>query len=151
MKTTTIFAVACLAAVMGGCGGGGGGSSGGQQIPSTPPAFTTLTGTWNVAETLNDNCPDVDFQSYSMSSIQNGSAIQVTDGQGRNYNGTMAGNQIFPQVPFSYPEDGGMTTVTQLSITAVSEVELQGNSVWSWSDGVDACSGTSTFSAFKQP
>ena len=121
-----------------------------QQIPNDPPTFTNLSGTWGVGENLVDNCQDGDFASYDMFATQNGAAIQVTDEQGRSYTGTMAGNQIFPQVPFSYNEEGGVTTVTQLTITALSEVELEGNSVWSWTNGSESCSGTSTFSAFKK-
>ena len=121
-----------------------------QQIPSDPPTYTTLSGTWEVGENLVDNCQDGDFESYNMFATQNGASIQVTDEQGRSYTGTMAGNQIFPQVPFQYNEEGGVTTVSELRITAISEVELEGNSVWSWTNGSESCSGTSTFSAYKK-
>ena len=45
-----------------------------------------------------------------------GQNIQITDSLGRQYTGTMSGNQIFARVPFSYSEDGGRTTVTAMTM-----------------------------------
>lgn len=141
MLRWTCLAIA-FAIGLAGCGGGG--------DDPTPPGDFDLTGTWTVTEVPNDNCfGDPPVAAYRLFAEQNGSSVTVTDERGRSYTGTLSGNQLIANVPFSYGEDGGTTTVSQLTINVQSNNQLSGNSTWSWSDGFESCNGTSSFQANK--
>ncbi len=123
-----------------GCGGGGGTDSG----ACADPTFTTLSGTWQVTENPVSNCGD-DFQDvYNVTLTQNGSAIQVVAPNGHSYSGVMCGNVIRANVPYSFADTGGTTTVSSTVITVNSNSSASFVSVWTWTDGVDSCNGTTT-------
>jgi len=131
-----------------GCGGGSDGPA-----PAAPCAAPTesLTGAWLVNETAispSPDCSGLDVYTLTGTQTPGSSAVTVIDSIGRNYSGTMCGNVVTASVPFSYAEDGGMTTVTQLIFTVTGD-SLSGSSNWSWSDGIDSCAGTSTFTATR--
>ena len=133
------WAVALLIGLVG-CGG---------SDPKPPPTVN-LTGSWTVTEIPDDNCfGDPPVAAYQLNAVQNGSSVTVTDSRGRSYTGTLSGSQLIANVPFSYEEDGGTTTVSQLTINVQSSDRLSGNSTWSWSDGFESCNGRSSFQATK--
>ena len=79
---------------------------------------------------------------------QSGNNVTVRSG-GITLNGTIAGNTLSLQG--SYFEDGGTTTVTGANITiGVSGDSLSGPSVWTWSDGFETCSGSTTLGGSRQ-
>ena len=77
---------------------------------------------------------------------QNGNALTVTGG-GIVFTGTLNGTEA--TWSGSYPEDGG-TTSEQFTVTfANNNTTLSGGSTWTWTDGTDSCSGTSTITGSK--
>lgn len=141
----------CLAFMLGACGGGGGsgGSSGPPAAPAPTPGCTqafNINGVWTVEEDdpiTGGYCAGDTGGIYDLTFVQNGSAVVATDDVGRNYNGTYCNGQILTGVPFSYAEDGGMTTITALTITVTSANAATVHSTWTWSDELGHfCSGT---------
>jgi len=135
------LALALLAGAVS-CGGGGGGG----QACAAPTQ--DVTGTWSVEDTSTSAECGVEMTAYSLTALQIGSDITVTDTTGRQYTGFICGDRVEAYTPFSYPEDGGTTTVQDLVFTVTGNA-LSGTSRWSWTDGSDACSGTSAFTATR--
>lgn len=140
-----------LVLMVGACGGGGGsgGSSGPPAAPAPTPGCTqafNIAGVWTVNEddpVTGGYCAGDTGSIYDLTFVQNGSAVVATDDVGRTYNGTYCNGQILTGVPFSYAEDGGMTTITALTITVNSANSATVNSAWTWSDDMGHfCSGT---------
>ena len=139
---------------MGACGGGGG--DGGSSVPGAPaptPGCSqsfSLSGVWTVDEDAVSPDPDcTDSFSYSLTFTQSGSSVAATDTNGRTYNGTYCHPTVQTGVPFSYPEDGGTTTVTALTITVLSANSMTFSSSWTWVGPGGSCSGTSTGTASR--
>ncbi len=149
MKTTVsglgVFLVLAAAVAMAGCGGGSGGGT-------CAAATANVTGVWAISETAtsaDSSCSGTDNYSLTGTQATGASAVTVTDTRGRSYSGTMCGNVGTASVPFSYAEDGGTTTISALSFT-VTGGSLSGTSTWSWSDGSQSCSGSTTFTGTLQ-
>jgi hypothetical protein len=110
-----------------------------------------FAGTWSITTTNNANtCGDPTGvpESFNITVTQTGSSITVvTDLPGVGpFSGTVSGNSV--SWSGSYPESGGTTTITSLTAT-VSGNSLSGSSNWSWTDGIDSCSGSDTFTGTR--
>ncbi|HNU72384.1 MAG TPA: hypothetical protein PKL48_11820 [Thermodesulfobacteriota bacterium] len=110
-----------------------------------------VSGTWEV------NVTEVGcfaYLTYDETAIitQNGSVLSIYwVGMQRTFTGTLNGlTMTAANLPISFPEDGGTTTITSFSVTFSPD----GNSVifndtWTWTDGEGACSGTCAGSGTK--
>jgi chitodextrinase len=147
---------------VGACGGGGGdggnnGNNGGNQPtqpqpqpqpPSSSGTALDVAGDWNVTENITSNCPgDPNHAQYLVSITQNGDNLTVFAG-GQSFSGKLQGNTV--SWSGSYPEDGGTTTISDLKLNlSGGGNSLTGTSKWSWSDGIDSCSGVSQVSGTR--
>ena len=107
-----------------------------------------LTGSWNITETSGpNNCGESQgvLTEYVGSINQAGTSITASFGGG-TFSGNLAGNTI--SLSGSMPEDGGTTSST-MSINVLSTNSLSGSVSWSWSDGGDSCSGTSSITGSR--
>ncbi|XPS90037.1 uncharacterized protein Dvar_80560 [Desulfosarcina variabilis str. Montpellier] len=103
-----------------------------------------VAGTWQVTD-INDetDCGEgINTVEYTIYITQNGEQITVDKDPEGTFTGTLSGNTI--TWSGSYPEDGGTTTILSMTV----DVSDDGNtftsqSSWSWTDGIDSCSGTS--------
>lgn len=112
----------------------------------TSPA--DLTGSWNITETLGpNNCGETQgvLTNYVGSINQAGTSITASFGGG-TFSGDLASNTI--SLSGSMPEDGGTTSST-MNISVLSANSLSGSVSWSWSDGEDSCSGTSSITGSR--
>jgi hypothetical protein len=127
-----------------GCGGGGG-----DDPPNT--ASVNVTGTWQITETAGSNtCGDTEGDSYTLTAVQEGTTLTVSDQYGRNFVGSVNGSKT--QWTGSYQEDGGTTTITSMNISVSSESKnFSGTTSWTWTDGVDMCGGTTSVSGPGYP
>ncbi|MEL7025331.1 MAG: fibronectin type III domain-containing protein [Pseudomonadota bacterium] len=139
-----VWILTALLLLVTGCGGGGGGGS--DSPDPQPPAVPVVAGEWQISETLADDCGSSGTtNTYVATVTQNGSQVVVTYG-GVSRSGTMTGNEL--TWSGSYPEDGGTTTVSSL-ILNFSGDSATGNATWSWTDGTQSCSGTSSITATR--
>ena len=124
------------------------GSSGGTE---PPPSEIDVTGTWSVAEVDSSNCDDSGAtRTTTWNVTQNGSSVTVTAiGSNAALTGTITGNTI--NLQGSFPEDGGITTVTSTTITvSATGNSISGSETWTWSDGFDFCFGTTSVTGSRQ-
>jgi hypothetical protein len=131
-----------------GCGSGGGdGGGGGLQTPAAD-----ISGVWNVTETTttDNSCGDPAGHafSYQVTVTQNGNNLTVVTDAG-TFNGTISGNTI--SWTGSYPEGSSTVTINSMTLTLnANGTQFTGTVHWSWTDGVDSCSGTNQISGQKQ-
>ena len=147
MKSVVLCAVLVMSGALAGCGGGGD-----KPVPPPPPPTNPINvaGIWEINEMSLSNGCGVETKSYLLYVDQMGTALTIYDDLGRSYNATLNGRNVVASGPVTYAEDGGMTTITQISIRLpVSERQLEGDSEWQWSDGFSFCSGSTTFSGRK--
>lgn len=127
-----------------GCGDDDDGSGPGLLAPTSD-----LTGTWSISETVDATaCGEGIYDDdYTAAVVQNGNTLSVTIG-GLVFNGTISGSRV--SWTGSFPEDGGTTTITSMTLTVDPAGDaLSGSSTWRWTDGVDTCSGTTTVAGSK--
>jgi len=146
MKINTISNIAVVmsaALFITSCSSGGGGDS----APAAPVG--DITGSWSVNETSDaTNCGDgIVVSNYTLTvTSQAESAITYTSNS-NTFNGTLSGNKLTSSG--SYPEGGGTVTgSTTITIDSVCSA-FTGTATWSWSDGVDSCSGTATLTGTR--
>jgi hypothetical protein len=115
---------------------------------SEPTTTLDIAGTWTITENVDGtDCGDGTYtDTYDLSVSQNGSSITVGIG-GLTFSGTLNGSNL--TWSGSFPEDGGTTSVNITATVASSGDSLSGSSTWGWSDGVESCAGTSTFTGVK--
>ena len=120
----------------------------GDDEPTGNGSGLNVAGTWTITETADGtDCGDgISTFTYTIGVAQSGSNITVT-ADGLTFSGTLSGNQLVWSG--SYPEDGGTTTANVTMTIASDGNSLSGSSTWSWTDGIDSCTGTSTFSGVK--
>lgn len=107
-----------------------------------------LTGSWNITETLGpNNCGETQgvLTNYVGSINQTGASVTALFGGG-SFSGDLTGNTI--SLSGNMPEDGGTTSST-MNISVLSANSLSGSVSWSWSDGEDSCSGTSSITGSR--
>ena len=134
----------------GGSGGGGGIAGGGAPGPLNPPQADL-----NVSFTVTDETKTASgvcagevgvVETYDIDIAQAGNVLTVTTPDGV-FTGSISGDQI--QWTGQFPEDGGTTTITSMSLTATNDT-FSGTVNWNWTDGVDFCTGTSMINAVRK-
>jgi hypothetical protein len=130
------------------CGGGGGAPAAGQETPaaSTVPdaPIADLTGTWTITETGVSDCPakSTFTRGPYQATIEQLNGHLTVQAFSSSLTGSIAGDNV--SWTGSYPEDGGTTTVTSMTLTVdVDGNILTGTAEWTWSDGRVSCAGTS--------
>jgi len=105
-----------------------------------------IAGVWSITEVADErDCGgEIETSYYSATIIQTDCDITITI-EGVSNDGEIDGDKI--TWTGSYLEDGGMTTVT-INLT-VSGNTVSGTASWTWSDGYESCSGTSTITGSK--
>lgn len=129
-------------------GGTSGGGSTGADFEGTWSGTATSSET---SSTANVSCDgDVDSGTITITNTS-GDDYEIDEINGTTFNGTASGDQLSSSSVFSYPEDGGTTTVSNWSVTLDSSGDaFSGSADFAWTDGVDACTGTSSISANRQ-
>ncbi len=115
-------------------------------VDATAPV--NAAGTWSIIDTNDSNtCGDPTGvpEMYDITVTQNGVSITVATPVG-TFSGTVNGNSV--SWSGSYPENGGTTTITSLMATVLGD-SLSGSTSWSWTDGVDSCSGSNSFTGAR--
>lgn len=113
-----------------------------------------FVGTWSGSSLTSSSTPDCDGERDSgtiMISEVDSSTLSV-EGFGTPFTGDLGsdGTTLSANESFSYPEDGGTTTVTDWSATLDAGGDsFSGNSSFEFTDGSFECSGTSTFSGTR--
>lgn len=114
------------------------------------PSVTNVTGRWRVTEVDSSNCDDTGrTRSFTWDVIQSGSTLTVLSiERGESLTGTITGNNINLRGIFF--EDGGITNVSSTNINVSSSGNtISGIEIWTWSDGFDFCSGTTSVSGSR--
>jgi alpha-tubulin suppressor-like RCC1 family protein len=117
--------------------------------PTCADPNADATGDWWITETSTDNdCGEGIKAPYRLQIRQTGSSVTAYHlNSGRTFTGGICGDTV--ELTGSYPEDGGTTTLDPVTATVTSD-GLSGTSNWTWSDGSESCSGTTTFIGTKQ-
>lgn len=141
----TVFLVT-VALALGACGGGGGG--GADDGHGGPAA--NVAGIWSSSEQIDARqCGEGqygDVETYTIA--QNGNALTITSASGGSYNGSINGNTL--NWSGSYPEDGGVVSITLQVQVAGDGNSMSGQASWTWSGQGDSCSGTAQLTALRQ-
>lgn len=111
-------------------------SCGEDDEDSRPVVCNFVAGDWYTEE-HSYGCGESDYYTAFYEVDQNDCNLKVYS-NGMLFNGGINGNTI--QLTGSYPEDGG-TTNNKISMT-VNNGAIDGTSEWTWSNGVQSCSGT---------
>lgn len=111
-------------------------------------ACVEASGTWNTTEQVDArSCDNGTYSEPGYYTVtQQGCTLQVNDGT-ETFNGSISNNNVI--WTGSYYDDGGTVTAT-IDIT-VSGNSLSGSASWTWSDGFDSCSGTTSISGTRTP
>ena len=107
------------------------------------------TGTWNYS-TSNDwtDCYGETASSDTGTITITGSTVSlVLDGV--THPGSISGSGSNYVITVSFPDDGGITTVT-IYITLSSATTASGYTIWTWTDGIESCGGGNDISCTKQ-
>ena len=122
------------------CSTGGGGGDGDPD-----PPIADISGTWSITETMGSNtCGEVpgSQNTYSITVTVSGNSVTVVTPAG-TFTGTIDGDQL--EWTGSYPDDGGTTTINSMDLTvSANGSSVSGTTSWSWTDGTESCSGTTT-------
>lgn len=116
---------------------------------SGPPPQVDLTGTWDVTSVCDETaCGDGIVQTdFVFQVVQTGDIVTLMTPQG-TFDGSVFGLQATWIETFA--EDGGMTTASVSIQVAANGDSFTGSSTWSWTDGVDSCSGTCDITGSRQ-
>jgi len=115
----------------------------GSSDDSPAPPIGDISGQWQVNEINQSTTPQcVSSPSYFMDVTQIDNAVSA-DTQDGEFDGTISGNIV--NWTGSYPERGGITTVTSMTLTVAASCNtFTSEAAWTWTDGFSSCSGTST-------
>ena len=136
-----------LALVLNNCGS----SSNSDPVPNNNSGTCGTTcdnvdGSWTMTDNVSASaCGSSYTDVHTVTLSQNGCSITASGG-GNSLNGCINGSTI--NWSGSYPEDGGITTITSVTLTA-SGNSVSGNASWSWTDGSFSCSGTTSINGSK--
>jgi hypothetical protein len=116
----------------------------GSDSPTCAEPGADATGDWWMMETSTDNdCGEGTRAPYRLQIRQTGSSITAYHlNSGRTFTGVVCGDTV--ELTGRYPEDGGTTTLDLVTATITTD-SLTGTSNWTWRDGSESCSGTTTF------
>ena len=139
-----VFSLALFSGGIQGCDTGGGGGGGGDDDGGGCATPTVdITGSWDVVQDVDaTGCNEGNYIEYeTYTATQSGNNVTVTvSSTGAAYSGTICGNVVTATV--NYPEDGGTVTENITLTFSADGNSFQGTSSWTWTDGVDSCSGT---------
>ncbi|MFV1959640.1 MAG: hypothetical protein ACC662_09540 [Planctomycetota bacterium] len=142
LRLATLLVLAALP-LLAACGEGGDSGSG-DPVTCPPPFSLGLAGTWLVDQTFfGDGCSTNGFGQGAILIFQN--EAQLTVVSRATFQTVLCGSRATAQAPYSYATNGGILTVTQYVVQFSSAQAASGTSSWTWSNGVDTCSGTSEF------
>ncbi len=107
-------------------------------VPAQPTY--DATGIWSYSSTSNwaAGCLPYYDATGTVTVTQTGNDVTLVDDDGYTWTGTVNGADY--TLSTSFPEDGG-TTTANLSCTLSSSTSGSGTVIWSWTDGIDSCSG----------
>jgi len=106
-----------------------------------------VAGEWEVTSTVvSDNCNGRVSQTFSMTITQDANTLTAEIPEA-TYNGTICGNQL--EMTGSFPEDGGTVTVNGTLVVSEDGSSMEGTDEWTWTDGVESCSGSDSLSASR--
>jgi hypothetical protein len=132
---------------------GGLGSSGGSG-GSGGSGSTSFAGTFSGSSTttvVSGSCTSETDTGTITISDQGSGTFSITGIAGQTFTGSEISGSLVSNSSFSYPEEGGTTTVTSWSASLDGSGDtLTGFATWNWTDGTDSCSGTSNFSGTRQ-
>jgi hypothetical protein len=115
-----------------------------------PPdvAAHSYSGTWNTDVTDDETGCEEGINSYDLSAIitVNGNELSINV-RPVSWSGPLLPNPNSISYNVAFSEDGG--TTSEHGSVNFNKGTFTGSSSWSWSDGSDSCSGTSTFSGSK--
>ena len=104
-----------------------------------------VAGEWEVTSTVvSDNCDGRVSQTFTMTITQDANTLMAEVPE-TTYTGTICGNQL--QMTGSFSEDGGTVTVNGTFVVSEDGSSMEGSDDWTWTDGVESCSGSDSLSA----
>lgn len=108
------------------------------------PFTEGLTAVWIFQEILEgDTCQTTGLNRGTFFVLQDYRSLTF-QGEQTIWQATLCGSRATGG-PFSFPRDGGIHTVQSILIQFQSTTRASGNTTWSWTNGSESCSGTSTF------
>jgi hypothetical protein len=128
-----------------GCGGGGGGGS------SSCSKCDNVAGTWNTSEYVDNTACDgstyTDYRTYLVT--QSGCSLTVVpEGSGLSMSGKICGSTL--SWSGSYPESGGTSHITSMTMNLEGTTTFSGTAHWTWSGSGSSCSGSTEVTATKE-
>jgi hypothetical protein len=106
-----------------------------------------VAGEWEVTSTVvSDDCDGRENQTFLMTITQDANALTAETPE-LTFNGTICGNQL--QMTGSFREDGGTVTVNGTLVVSEDGSSMEGSDDWTWTDGVESCSGSDSLSASR--
>ena len=155
-KLAVVAMMLCGLALLTGCDGldlsdldlsdpSAGNTIGDSNDTDAPSSTLNVTGRWRVTEVDSSNCDEsgaIRTDTWDVTHVGNNITVLSLD-RSTVLNGTIAGNTI--NLQGSFPEDGGITTVTSTNITVgPTGNTISGIEFWSFTDFSDSCSGTTS-------
>jgi hypothetical protein len=140
-------AVAAVFAALPACNGDGGGSC--QLDGPLAPVDGDVAGCWLATDTVvTGDCAGQARQCLvSVSVSGNGVSAQVVTCSGGPFTGTASGSQI--RWSGSYDDGAGTTTISCGDVTVTGDT-FSGSNAFSWSNGVDSCTGRTRLEGVRQ-
>ena len=118
---------------------------GGEEVGCAEPV--DVAGEWEMTSTVvSDNCDGRVDQTYQMTITQEGNTLTAETPE-LTFSGMICGNQI--QMNGSFPEDEGTVTVNATLNVSAEGDSMQGSDTWTWTDGVESCSGSDSLSGTR--
>lgn len=140
----------CLVTLISGCSGGAGS---GDDTNSTTTPIGNVTGNWAITENVDATaCGDgVYLDDYNLNVTMTDNSVSLYDpATGNAYSGTLNGNQLsYTGTIPGDPSDGGTVDVNFSGTLDVSCNSFSGTASWTWSSGVQSCSGTTAVSGSR--
>jgi hypothetical protein len=109
-----------------------------------PPFSEGLSGAWYFQEVLaGEDCATTGLNQGAFFMLQDYRGLTF-QGQQTVWQATLCGSRATGG-PFAVPRNGGVHTVETILIQFQSTTSATGTTTWSWTNGSETCSGTSTF------
>lgn len=141
MKAQTFKQITTTALLSGAIGLTGCSSSDSAAPPAAP--IGDISGTWDISESYTSATAGCSgYNSYTLTTVQSGNSVTVTDNSGNVFNGTLSGDKL--TWSGSYPDYPGTTSSNVTVTIGTSCTTLTATATWSYSETGFSCSGTST-------
>ncbi len=124
-------------------------SGGRGSVAAVAPPCVDASGVWEgeVMTIDSGNCPDHNgTRLVTIFVLQVGCDLTVTDAQGNSFTGTIDGDALAWSGNFS--DSTGTTTVDTATATIIGD-SLAGTTSYIWTDGIEVCSGTTSFNLVR--